>query len=114
MNWAGPYTELLGGDVYNNGRGRARPSGVPRNSLEAAGYASLDLRASHDLKIGGGRQTARTVTLAVDAFNVLNEVNYGSFVGTSAPRSSANRSQRWPASDSVLRSRQDSATSSCS
>ena len=82
MNSAGPYAELLGGDIYNNGRGRARPAGVPRNSLQAAGYASLDLRASHDVKLGGTQQTARTVSLAVDAFNVLNRVNYANFVGT--------------------------------
>src|SRR5205807_3719780 len=44
MNSGAPYNETLGGDVYNNGRGRARPAGVPRNSREAAGYASLDLR----------------------------------------------------------------------
>ena len=60
----------------------ARPAGVSRNSLEASGYASLDLRASRDVKVGGAGQPARTVTLALDAFNVLNQVNYGSFVGT--------------------------------
>ena len=40
--------ETLGGDLFNNGRGRARPPGVPRNSLEGDGFASLDLRASRD------------------------------------------------------------------
>jgi hypothetical protein len=34
-------------DVYNNARGRARPAGVPRNSLEGAGYAALDLTFEH-------------------------------------------------------------------
>ena len=82
MNSGSPYNETLGGDVYNNGRGRARPAGVSRNSLETSGYASLDLRASRDVKVGNAKQTARTITLAVDAFNVLNHVNYGSFVGT--------------------------------
>jgi hypothetical protein len=74
MNSAAPYNETLGGDPYNNGRGRVRPTGVKRNSLQAAGSSSLDLRASRDLKIGGTRQAARTVTLAFDAFNVLNRV----------------------------------------
>jgi outer membrane receptor protein involved in Fe transport len=77
-----PYSETLGDDVYNNGRGHARPSGVPRNSLVTSGYASLDLRASRDLTIGGATSAARTVTLALDAFNLLNQVNYSSFVGT--------------------------------
>ena len=33
-----PHTETLGQDLFNNGRGTARPSGVSRNSLESAGY----------------------------------------------------------------------------
>ncbi|HEV3056781.1 MAG TPA: carboxypeptidase regulatory-like domain-containing protein [Vicinamibacterales bacterium] len=82
MNSAGPYTELLGPDVYNNGRGRARPPGVPRNSLEAAGYASLDLRASRDFTLAGTAKDGRVLTVGLDAFNVLNRVNYATFVGT--------------------------------
>jgi hypothetical protein len=78
---AGPYTETLGDDVYNNGRGRARPIGVARNSLEGAGSAQLDLRLSREVKAVGGKD-GRTVTLALDGFNVLNRVNYGNFVGT--------------------------------
>jgi hypothetical protein len=81
MNSAGPYTETLGQDIFNNGRGRARPVGVARNSLEAAGYAALDLRASRDLKLGGGKAD-RSVTVGIDAFNVLNRVNYANYVGT--------------------------------
>jgi len=82
MNSGAPYSETLGDDIYNNGRGRARPAGVPRNSLETTGYASLDLRASRNLTLGGAKPPARTITLAFDAFNVLNQVNYGSFIGT--------------------------------
>ena len=89
MNSAGPYTATLGQDIYNNGRGRARPFGVGRNTLEAAGAATLDLRVSRDLNLGSGAvrgsgaaKDARSVTLAVDAFNVLNRVNDVNFVGT--------------------------------
>jgi len=81
MNSGGPYNETLGLDLFNNGRGRARPAGVPRNSLETTGFASLDLRASRDIKLGAGKD-AREITLGFDAFNVLNHVNYGAFVGT--------------------------------
>ena len=81
MNSGGPYNETLGLDLFNNGRGRARPTGVPRNSLETTGFASLDIRASRDIKLGAGKD-AREVTLGFDTFNVLNHVNYGSFVGT--------------------------------
>jgi len=82
MNSAGPYSETLGIDVYNNGRGEARPPGVPRNSLRAAPYSSLDLRASRELKLHGAATSTRSVVVSVDAFNVLNHVNYSSFVGT--------------------------------
>lgn len=80
-NTGGPYNETLGLDLYNNGRGRARPDGVPRNSLTTTGFAQLDLRTSRDIKLGAGKE-AREVTLGFDAFNVTNRVNYGSFVGT--------------------------------
>jgi hypothetical protein len=81
MNSAGPYTQLLGGDIYNNGRGHARPIGVARNTLTGAGYAQLDLRLSHDV-VMGQRKDAPAFTLALDAFNVTNRVNDGTFVGT--------------------------------
>ncbi len=81
LNSGTPYSETLGPDIYNNGRGRARPVGVSRNSLEGSGFAALDVRASRDLKFGAGK-TVRAVTLGLDAFNVLNRVNYGGYVGT--------------------------------
>jgi Carboxypeptidase regulatory-like domain/TonB dependent receptor len=82
MNSAGPYTETLGQDVYNNGRGRARPAGVPRNSLEGQGFAQLDLRLSRELKLSGGTPQERSIALALDAFNVTNSVNYANYIGT--------------------------------
>ncbi len=63
MNSAGPYTELLGQDIYNNGRGGARPPGVGRNSLTGAGYASLDLRVLRDVKLGAGKPGSRYALL---------------------------------------------------
>ena len=82
MNSGAPYTETLGQDVFNNSRGRARPVGVARDSLTTAPYASLDLRVSREVTIGGKGKDARTLALALDAFNVLNRVNYTSYVGT--------------------------------
>jgi hypothetical protein len=81
MNSAGPYTVLLGQDLYNNARGNARPAGIARNTRSGAAFASLDLRVSRDFKFGSARD-ARVLTLAADGFNVLNRVNYGSYVGT--------------------------------
>ena len=52
--------QTLGGDVYNNGRGRARPAGVvARNTREGDGFATLDLRASRDVKFGTGKDEPR-------------------------------------------------------
>jgi TonB-dependent receptor-like protein len=77
-----PYTELLSGDPFGNGRGNARPVGVPRNGLEGAGLATLDVRASRDLAFRKGTPQARTMTIALDTFNILNRVNYANYVGT--------------------------------
>ncbi|MEO8679550.1 MAG: TonB-dependent receptor [Vicinamibacterales bacterium] len=80
-NSGAPYTETIGGDIYNNGRGRARLPGVARNTLEGGGFASLDLRVSRDVKLGPAKG-ARAITVAIDAFNLMNRVNFGSYVGT--------------------------------
>ena len=76
-----PYSETLGGDPYNDGRGGARPPGVGRNTLEGAGSAELALRVAKDFVFGQGL-SARTVTVGLDAFNVVNRVNYTAYVGT--------------------------------
>ena len=81
MNSGAPYTVTLGDDVYHNGRGRARPAGIGRNTLEGAGSVTLDLRASRSFKFRTGNDL-RTVTLGLDAFNLLNRINYGTYVGT--------------------------------
>jgi carboxypeptidase family protein len=84
MNSGSPYTETLGPDVFNNGRGRARPAGVLRNTLEGDGFASLDLRASRDVTLpgGAGAHGPRTMTIALDAFNATNRINDVNFIGT--------------------------------
>jgi hypothetical protein len=74
-----PYSLTLGTDLFNTGTANARPFNVPRNSMRGPGYASLDLRWSHDLVVTAPKK--RIVTLGVDAFNVLNRVNDSYFVG---------------------------------
>ncbi len=76
-----PYSETLGTDPFNNGRGNARPPGVPRNSLESAGSGVLDVRVSRDVVVTRGPSPV-TVTVGLDAFNLLNQVNYATYVGT--------------------------------
>jgi hypothetical protein len=82
MSSGAPYTETLGLDLFNSGRGSARPAGVPRNSLQGSGSANVDLRLSRDVTFGKGTPKARTMTLALDLFNALNRVNFINYVGT--------------------------------
>ena len=81
LNSGAPYTETLGQDVYNNGRGGARPPGTGRNTLQGAGFASADLRVSRDVRLGPGPD-GRALTVGLDGFNLLNRVNYDTYVGT--------------------------------
>ena len=80
LNSGSPFSEVLGQDIYNNGRGRARPAGVVRNSLEGGGFSSFDLRASREIAFGAG-SSRRVITMGLDAFNLFNRSNYSSYVG---------------------------------
>ena len=72
-----PYTVTTGRDDNGDGVARDRPPGAGRNSAIGPGDATLDLRWSRDFPLGGERR----FSVAADAFNVLNNVNYSSFVG---------------------------------
>jgi hypothetical protein len=56
---------------------------VTRNSLEGPGYADVDLRWSREIGLTpGGRTSGPTAVVGIDAFNVLNHVNYSRYIGT--------------------------------
>lgn len=78
-----PYTLTTGLDEFHTGTANARPLGISRNSLQGPAFADLDLRWSRDFTLIKGKKKDGGVksTLALDAFNVLNEVNYSSFIG---------------------------------
>ncbi len=77
-----PYSITTGLDNYNDGMANARPPGVPRNSLQGPGYADLDLRWSRDFYlVKAKKEKGPMATLGIDAFDVLNHVNYPSYVG---------------------------------
>ena len=77
-----PYSITTGLDNYNDGMANARPPGVPRNSLQGPGYADLDLRWSRDFYfVKAKKEKGPVATLGIDAFDVLNHVNYPSYVG---------------------------------
>ena len=50
-----PYSLLTGRDDYHTGQTNARPAGVARNTLQGPGSAMLDLRWSHEFRIGSGK-----------------------------------------------------------
>jgi hypothetical protein len=78
-----PYTLTTGIDQFHTGTANGRPAGISRNTLQGPAYADLDLRWSRDFTVRKSKKKDAGVkaTLAVDAFNVLNEVNYSSFIG---------------------------------
>jgi hypothetical protein len=76
-----PYSASAGADLFHNGRSNARPAGIPRNGLQGEGSAVVDVRLSRDFRPMPGTSSP-TVTLGLDAFNVLNSVSYRTYVGT--------------------------------
>jgi carboxypeptidase family protein len=77
-----PYAETTGRDDNHDGLANDRPPGVRRNTLEASGYADVDLRLSRDFFLAADRKDkGPTITLSFDAFNVLNHVNYMTYIG---------------------------------
>jgi hypothetical protein len=79
-----PYTVTTGVDTYNDGMDNARPPGVARNSLRGAVYESTDLHLAHDFVMTRQptkEKAPRNLTVAIDAFNMLNHVNYNTYVG---------------------------------
>lgn len=76
-----PYTETSGADPFNTGLFNERPGGVSRNTLEGPSYADLDLRVSRDFFLSKQKDKGMVATVSLDAFNVLNTVNYTGYIG---------------------------------
>jgi len=77
-----PYSLITGRDDNGDGLALDRPAGVRRNSLEGPNYVGLDLRLSKDFALDTSKkEKSPKVTAAIDAFNVINRVNYSGYVG---------------------------------
>ena len=76
-----PYSQTTGRDDNRDGLALDRPAGVGRNTLQGPGYLGLDLRWARDFALTRKKEKGPVATAAFDVFNVLNRVNYGSFVG---------------------------------
>jgi hypothetical protein len=75
-----PYNLTTGRDENGDGSAIDRPAGVSRNTLQGPGYVSLDARFSREFALGK-QENAPAFRLSVDAFNLLNNVNYSRVVG---------------------------------
>src|SRR5262245_19584956 len=80
-----PYSLTTGRDDNHDTIANDRPLGVPRNSLQAPGAATLDLRWSKEffLRAKNGKKTDEgpAVKVSISAFNALNRVNFSGYVG---------------------------------
>jgi hypothetical protein len=79
-----PYDITTGRDNNGDAQVTDRPAGVTRNTGQGPGYFTVDLRFTKLLRLPRllerGR-TSRNVELSLDAFNLLNRVNFASYVG---------------------------------
>ena len=76
-----PYTMTTGVDTYHDGMTNARPPGIARYTLQGTGSATLDLRWSREFHMRSSDKSEWRLVTRADAFNLLNRVNYISFVG---------------------------------
>jgi hypothetical protein len=77
-----PYSVTTGRDDNHDGLALDRPIGVRRNGLEGPGYVGLDLRLSKDFVLDASKkEKSPKITAGLDAFNVINRVNYSGYIG---------------------------------
>jgi hypothetical protein len=77
-----PVNVTTGGDNNHDGVLNDRPPGFARNTLHGPGTIELDLNAEHDFLLSKTKKEGPRITVALNAFNVLNHANYPTFVGT--------------------------------
>lgn len=81
INTPAPVNETTGRDDNHDGLALDRPAGVRRNALQGPSYFDLDLRWAHDFKLTPRGEKGPSLTVAADAFNVTNRVNYTTYIG---------------------------------
>ncbi len=77
-----PATITTGSDDNHDGVVNDRPPGVPRNSMHGPGLINLDLNVAHDFPLCKSRKEGPTLTVALNAFNILNHENDITYIGT--------------------------------
>jgi hypothetical protein len=85
-----PVNVITGLDTNGDGITNDRPNGglAPRNSLHGPGLLNLDLNVEHDFHLSKAKEKKEgpTLTLALNAFNILNHVNDVTFIGVLGPQ----------------------------
>jgi hypothetical protein len=77
-----PFNVTTGRDDNNDGMALDRPAGITRNMGAGPGSAIIDLRWYRDFRLYPAKKDkSPSFTISVDAFNILNRVNYQNFVG---------------------------------
>jgi hypothetical protein len=77
-----PVNVTTGGDNNRDGVLNDRPAGFTRNTLHGPGMIELDVNLEHDFLLSKTKKEGPRLTVALNAFNVLNHTNYTTFVGT--------------------------------
>ena len=77
-----PYTITTGTDVYHTGLFNARPTGVPRNSLNGGNFQDVQLRLNYNRKLHPKvKDNPAVVAFSLSSFNTLNRANFSSYDG---------------------------------
>jgi len=77
-----PVNVITGLDSNGDGVTNDRPNGglAPRNSFHGPGFLGLDLNAERDFNFSKDKKAGPRLTVALNAFNVLNHVNYSNVI----------------------------------
>jgi hypothetical protein len=81
LNSGIPYNITTGVDSNHDTVASDRPPGVDRNTGRGPGFAQVDVHLSRPFHLVKNKHRPR-VEFGIDAFNVLNSVNYKNYVGT--------------------------------
>ena len=79
-----PVNVTTGRDDNHDGITNDRLAGVPRNTMPGPGLINLDFSVAHDFLLSKAPDNAKTFTLSLNSFNVLNHPNYVTYVGVMA------------------------------
>jgi hypothetical protein len=82
-----PVNITTGDDANGDGVFNDRPNGgfAPRNSLHGPGFLNLDANIERDFLLSKEKKGGRTLTVALNIFNVLNHPNFVTYNGVTGP-----------------------------